>query len=118
MYEIVLAEADFCSASPLKFSSTPWLYLTNLITPYTAREKEGLKRTYNFQHFGSGYFYEQATKPQTIGYGLADSPVELLAWMYEKLVTWTDSYPWTDDEGEPTPLLYRRRWCYITSFGK
>lgn len=42
---------------------------------------------------------EQATKPQTIGYSLADSPVGLLAWIYEKLVSWTDDYPWTDDEG-------------------
>jgi hypothetical protein len=29
---------------------------------------------------------------------LADSPVALLAWVYEKLHDWTDSYPWTDDE--------------------
>ncbi|KAI0098768.1 Alpha/Beta hydrolase protein [Nemania sp. FL0031] len=40
----------------------------------------------------------QSTRPQTIGYGLEDSPVALLAWIYEKLVDWTDSYPWTDDE--------------------
>jgi hypothetical protein len=46
-----------------------------------------------------GYFAEQTTKPQTLGYSLADSPVGLLAWVYEKLVSWTDSYPWTDDEG-------------------
>lgn len=43
---------------------------------------------------------EQATKPQTLGYSLADSPVGLLAWIYEKLVSWSDSYPWTDDEGK------------------
>lgn len=42
---------------------------------------------------------EQATKPQTLGYSLTDSPVGLLAWIYEKLVEWSDSYPWTDDEG-------------------
>lgn len=40
----------------------------------------------------------QSTKPQTIGYGLTDSPVALLAWIYEKLVDWTDEYPWTEDE--------------------
>jgi len=45
-----------------------------------------------------GYYAEQTTKPQTLGFSLADSPVGLLAWIYEKLVTWTDSYPWTDDE--------------------
>jgi hypothetical protein len=34
-----------------------------------------------------------------LGYSLGDSPVGLLAWIYEKLVNWTDDYPWTDDEG-------------------
>lgn len=33
-----------------------------------------------------------------MGYGLADSPVALLSWIYEKLHDWTDSYPWTPDE--------------------
>ncbi|KAL1733245.1 Alpha/Beta hydrolase protein [Schizophyllum commune] len=37
-------------------------------------------------------------KPQTLGYALTDSPAGLLAWIYEKLVTWTDGYSWTDDE--------------------
>ena len=46
-----------------------------------------------------GYFHQQATKPQTLGYSLADSPVGLLAWIYEKLIAWSGDYPWTDDEG-------------------
>lgn len=49
---------------------------------------------------GRGYSVIQRTKPQTLGYSLADSPVGLLAWIYEKLVTWSDSYPWEDDEGQ------------------
>ena len=48
---------------------------------------------------GTGYFIEQATKPQTLGYSLADSPIGLLSWIYEKLIIWTDEYPFTDDEG-------------------
>ena len=44
------------------------------------------------------------TKPQTLGYSLADSPVGLLAWMYEKMVSWSDEYEWSDDEG--TPAVY------------
>ena len=50
---------------------------------------------------------EQSTRPQTLGYSLADSPVGLLAWIYEKLVAWTDKYPWTEDEGthEQPPRL-------------
>jgi hypothetical protein len=41
---------------------------------------------------------EQSTKPQTLAYALNDSPVALLAWIYEKLHDWTDGYPWTEDE--------------------
>lgn len=53
-----------------------------------------------FRSEGRGYFEEQSTQPQTLGYSLADSPAGLLAWVYEKLNNWSDSYPWSDDEGE------------------
>ncbi len=39
----------------------------------------------------SGYYKEQATRPQTIGYGLADSPVGQATWIYEKFQAWTDN---------------------------
>jgi pimeloyl-ACP methyl ester carboxylesterase len=39
---------------------------------------------------GSGYSEQQATRPQTVGYSLVDSPAGLCAWITEKLVTWTD----------------------------
>lgn len=38
----------------------------------------------------AAYNYQQATKPQTLGYGLNDSPAGLLAWIMEKFYTWTD----------------------------
>lgn len=38
-----------------------------------------------------GYFKEQATRPQTIGYALADSPVGQAMWIYEKFQAWTDN---------------------------
>jgi hypothetical protein len=69
------------------------------VTPYTPFEKAALERTKWFDTKGRGYSAEHSTKPQTLGYSLADSPVGLLAWIYEKLVTWTDAYPWDDDEG-------------------
>ncbi len=53
-----------------------------------------------FRKAGMGYFMEQATRPQTLGYSLADSPVGVLAWIYDKLVDWTDVYPWTNDESQ------------------
>ena len=66
--------------------------------PYNQREKDGFERSKWFLNEGTGYRLTQSTKPQTLGYGLADSPVGLLAWIYEKLHDWTDEYPWTDDE--------------------
>ena len=38
----------------------------------------------------SGYSAEQSTKPQTLGYGLTDSPAGLTAWIAEKFWAWTD----------------------------
>ncbi|KAF9017002.1 alpha/beta-hydrolase [Hymenopellis radicata] len=76
----------------------PVSYLKWLVTPYTAAEKVGAQRFSLFDKQGRGYFIEQGTQPQTLGYSLADSPVGLLGWIYEKLLSWTDKYPWTDDE--------------------
>jgi microsomal epoxide hydrolase len=47
---------------------------------------------------GNGYMRQQETRPQTLGYGLHDSPVALLAWIYDKMHSWADAYPWTDEE--------------------
>ncbi|KAI0643077.1 alpha/beta-hydrolase [Trametes meyenii] len=80
-----------------KFFSHPIASIRNIF-PHDKTTREGLQVTADFLSKGCGYMAEQKTKPQTLGYSLADSPVGLLAWIYEKLVTWTDSYPWTDDE--------------------
>ncbi|MCB1705328.1 MAG: alpha/beta fold hydrolase [Halioglobus sp.] len=39
---------------------------------------------------GSGYSKQQSTYPQTLAYGLADSPVGQMAWVVEKFYLWTD----------------------------
>jgi pimeloyl-ACP methyl ester carboxylesterase len=53
-------------------------------------EKQGAAIGAEYAVSGTGYFVEQMTKPQTIGYGLADSPVSQLAWIIEKFHGWTD----------------------------
>ena len=73
-------------------------YLQYLVFGLPKHIKQGLDKAYHTHSEGWGYFQEQSTKPQTIGYSQADSPVGLLAWIYEKLHDWTDSYPWSDDE--------------------
>ncbi|KAN0114034.1 Alpha/Beta hydrolase fold [Russula decolorans] len=92
------SHTNFPRAAPILFWKNPIQYVKHLITPYTPREREGLALHNAFQTQGHGYHAVQSTRPQTLGYSLADSPVGMLAWIYEKLVQWTDSYPWTDEE--------------------
>jgi len=94
--------SNFPIGSPPSLSR-PLLLLSHLLSSlpflsYSERDKAGFARSEWFRTLGQGYFAEQSTRPQTLGYGLADSPVGLLAWIYEKLVEWTDAYPWDDDE--------------------
>jgi pimeloyl-ACP methyl ester carboxylesterase len=66
---------------------------TNLLVPAlnnpgalpadTEEERAALAAIKTFQTSGNGYFVEQATRPQTIGYALLDSPVALAAWMVD-----------------------------------
>lgn len=88
---------DYGGGAPT-FSQYPLLALEHSIRPYSTREKKGLERTQWFHNESSGYRAIQATKPQTVGYALTDSPVALIGWLWEKLHDWSDSYPWTDDE--------------------
>ncbi|KUI68478.1 Putative epoxide hydrolase [Cytospora mali] len=83
---------------PPTLTGHPAEFIRHAVVPYSEAEKEGIRRTEWFRSEGMGYNLEQSTRPHTLGFGLADSPVALLAWVYEKLHDWTDGYPWTDDE--------------------
>ena len=68
------------------------LLVTALAAPgptETEDEKAAAAELASFRQTGFGYFLEQATRPQTIGYALLDSPVALAAWMLDHD---TDSY--------------------------
>jgi len=54
-------------------------------------EKARVSRLRNFLRDMNGYFQVQATRPQTLSYGLTDSPVGQLAWIVEKFKEWTNS---------------------------
>jgi pimeloyl-ACP methyl ester carboxylesterase len=58
----------------------------------TPEEQQAWAQVAEFQTAGNGYWREQATRPQTLGYALADSPVGLAAWIYEKFQAWTDNH--------------------------
>jgi pimeloyl-ACP methyl ester carboxylesterase len=55
----------------------------------TEEERAAAEQGADFRATGFGYFLEQATRPQTIGYALLDSPIALAAWMLDHD---TDSY--------------------------
>ena len=58
-------------------------------SPPTEEERAALDQLDAFHATGTGYFVEQATRPETIGYALLDSPIALAAWMIDHD---TDSY--------------------------
>jgi len=58
-------------------------------SPPTKEEQAALDALAAFRQSGNGYFIEQATRPETIGYALLDSPIALAAWMIDHD---TDSY--------------------------
>jgi epoxide hydrolase len=57
----------------------------------TDAEKARVERLNTFRTGMSGYLQIQATRPQTLAYGLTDSPVGQLAWIVEKFKEWTNS---------------------------
>ncbi len=67
----------------------------------TEQEQAVLAALKHYGDWDSGYSKQQSTRPQTIGYGLVDSPAGLCAWIIEKFWSWTDS------DGDPASVLSR-----------
>lgn len=65
----------------------------------TEMEQSAVKSLQYYQEWDSGYSKQQQTRPQTVGYGLVDSPVGQAAWIYEKM------WAWTDNKGAPEDVL-------------
>lgn len=67
----------------------------------TEDEERALATLKEFRRWDSGYAKQQSTRPQTLGYGLVDSPAGQLAWIVEKFRSWMDC------DGDPTYVLTR-----------
>jgi pimeloyl-ACP methyl ester carboxylesterase len=67
----------------------------------TERERAALAAIEHSSEWDSGYSQIHATRPQTIGYSLVDSPAGLCAWIVEKF------WAWTDCDGHPENALTR-----------
>jgi pimeloyl-ACP methyl ester carboxylesterase len=69
----------------------------------TEAEQSALQGMAFYNEWDSGYSKQQSTRPQTLGYGLADSPVGQMAWIVEKFYAWTDCEK--DDVKHPENVL-------------
>jgi pimeloyl-ACP methyl ester carboxylesterase len=67
----------------------------------TEEEENALAASAHFRRWESGYSKEQSTRPQTVGYGLVDSPVAQCGWILEKF------WAWTDCDGHPENAISR-----------
>ncbi len=65
----------------------------------TPEERRALEAGQAYAQFDSGYSKQQSTRPQSLGYGLVDSPVGQAGWIYEKM------WSWTDNQGKPEDAL-------------
>ena len=61
------------------------------LATFSPAEKERAQRLQGYLAEGSGYFQIQSTRPQTLSYGLTDSPAGQLAWIVEKFKEWTNT---------------------------
>jgi pimeloyl-ACP methyl ester carboxylesterase len=87
---------------------------------YAPEESGYAERTANFFHKESGYFHLQSTKPQTLAFGINDSPVGLCSWILEKRRTWSDcegqvERRFTQDELLTTMMIYWATQSFGTS---
>jgi epoxide hydrolase len=67
----------------------------------TDREAAAFARMQDYLKTGNGYVAIQSTRPQTLAYGLNDSPAGLLSWIVEKF------WAWTDNDGHPEDAVSR-----------
>ena len=68
---------------------------------FTDDEKTALATYQHYQDHEAGYSKQQSTRPQTVGYGLVDSPAGQAAWILEKF------WAWTDNDGHPEDAVGR-----------
>jgi pimeloyl-ACP methyl ester carboxylesterase len=69
----------------------------------TEAEQRALARLEDHRKWGMGYSTQQSTRPQTLGYGLVDSPAAQAAWIVEKF------WAWADHDGHPEDAVSRDR---------
>jgi pimeloyl-ACP methyl ester carboxylesterase len=94
------------------------LYMMPLRRPETWPESEAESRRAleRWTQEEGGYVHIQGTRPQTLAYGLADSPVGLMSWIAEKFDRWTDDRGLPPEDVITTAMLYWVTGCAGSSF--
>ncbi len=85
--QLALAHTDSIAGIHLSGTNPRVAYVPPDMSP---AEEQFLKDAENWRKTESGYAMMQSTKPQTLAFGLNDSPVGLAAWIIEKFRTWSD----------------------------
>jgi epoxide hydrolase len=91
-------DASHCAGIHITFAIATRPKVEGQPTPEEARALQGIK---HYTDWESGYSKQQSTRPQTLGYGLSDSPSGQAAWILEKF------WAWTDCDGHPENILSR-----------
>ena len=91
-------DVDHCAAVHVTLAMSASPQLDGAPTPEEQRALDGM--TY-YAEWDSGYSKQQSTRPQSVGYGLVDSPAAQAAWVLEKF------WAWTDCDGHPENVLSR-----------
>ena len=94
------------------------LYMLPLRRPETWPESEIASRITleRWLEEEGGYVHIQGTRPQTLAYGLQDSPVGLMSWIAEKFDRWTDARGVPMDDLLTTVMIYWVTGCIGSSF--
>jgi epoxide hydrolase len=90
----------------------------NVQAQLTEQERQRLAAIGTFATEGSGYMAIQSTRPQTLAYGLTDSPVGQLAWIIEKFKEWSNpSAELPEDAVDRDTLLTNVMLYWLTATG-
>jgi microsomal epoxide hydrolase len=85
-----LADVDAAHVCGLHLNFVVTRVVPDEIGSLTTEEQANLVAMQEFRRTGAGYQEIQGTKPQSLGYGLEDSPSGLAAWIVEKFRAWSD----------------------------
>ena len=96
---IAAQSAEHCAGIHINMVVAP--LTPEMMTDLTPFEQKALARFAWYRDVDAGYAIQQKTRPQTLGYGLADSPVGQMAWIVEKF------HGWTDCAGDPERAVSR-----------